>query len=233
MSQLPWLDDNTPFPSPEIALTEPNGLLAASYELSPERILQAYKLGIFPWYSEDQPVLWWSPDPRCIIYPNQLHLSKSLKKHIRKTQAKITFDQAFDKVIRHCARLDSEEGTWITEEMEEAYIQLHEMGHAHSVEVWREGILIGGLYGLALGGCFFGESMFSLETNASKIAFSALCKQLEKWDYQFIDCQVENPHLLTLGASTIKRSLFLEQLAQALQAPRPNHEWIFDDELLQ
>ena len=233
MSQLPWLDDNTPFPSPEKALTEPNGLLAASYELSPKRILHAYKLGIFPWYSEDQPVLWWSPDPRCIIYPNQLHLSKSLKKHIRKTQAKITFDQAFDKVIRHCARLDSEEGTWITEEMEEAYIQLHEMGHAHSVEVWREGILIGGLYGLALGGCFFGESMFSLETNASKIAFSALCKQLEKWDYQLIDCQVENPHLLTLGASTIKRSLFLEQLAQALQAPRPSHEWIFDDELLQ
>lgn len=233
MSQLPWLDDNTSFPSPEIALTEPNGLLAASYELSPERILQAYKSGIFPWYSEDQPVLWWSPDPRCIIYPDQLHLSKSLKKHIRKTQAKITFDQAFNKVIRHCARLESEEGTWITEEMEEAYIQLHEMGHAHSVEVWREGILIGGLYGLALGGCFFGESMFSLETNASKIAFSALCKQLSKWEYQLIDCQVENPHLLTLGASTIERPLFLKKLEQALKVPRQDLEWIFDDELLQ
>tara|TARA_R110001599_G_scaffold8097_3_gene38811 strand:+ start:3170 stop:3871 length:702 start_codon:yes stop_codon:yes gene_type:complete len=233
MSQLPWLDDNTSFPSPEIALTEPNGLLAASYELSPERILQAYKSGIFPWYSEDQPVLWWSPDPRCIIYPDQLHLSKSLKKHIRKTQAKITFDQAFNKVIRHCARLESEEGTWITEEMEEAYIQLHEMGHAHSVEVWREGILIGGLYGLALGGCFFGESMFSLETNASKIAFSALCKQLSKWEYQLIDCQVENPHLLTLGASTIERPLFLKKLEQALKVPQQDLEWIFDDELLQ
>tara|TARA_R110002167_G_scaffold224786_2_gene430198 strand:+ start:853 stop:1554 length:702 start_codon:yes stop_codon:yes gene_type:complete len=233
MSQLPWLEGNSPFPNPNTALTEPDGLLAASYELSPERILQAYKQGIFPWYSEGQPVLWWSPNPRCIIYPNKLHLSKSLKKHIRKTRTNITFDQAFDKVIRHCARLDSDEGTWITEEMEEAYIQLHEMGHAHSVEVWREEILIGGLYGLALGECFFGESMFSLETNASKIAFSALCKQLDKWGYQLIDCQVENPHLLTLGASTIERPLFLKQLDLALKAPHHHHKWIFDNELLQ
>tara|TARA_R110001592_G_scaffold125109_2_gene334380 strand:+ start:15268 stop:15969 length:702 start_codon:yes stop_codon:yes gene_type:complete len=233
MSQLPWLEGNTPFPAPETALIEPNGLLAASYDLSPERILQAYKSGIFPWYSEDQPVLWWSPNPRCIIQPNELHLSKSLKKHIRKSNPTFTFDQAFEKVIHHCARLDSEIGTWITEEMEEAYIQLHELGHAHSVEVWRENKLIGGLYGLALGSCFFGESMFSLETNASKIAFSVLCLQLQKWGYQLIDCQVENPHLLTLGATTIKRSIFLEKLDNALKAPGLNHEWIFDIEQLQ
>lgn len=233
MSQLPWLDDDSPFPDPGTALTDPNGLLAASYELSPERILKAYKTGIFPWYSEDQPVLWWSPNPRCIIYPNNVHLSKSLKKHIRKTDVNITFDQAFDSVIRHCARLDSDEGTWITEEMEEAYTQLHQMGYAHSVEVWREGALIGGLYGLSLGSCFFGESMFSLETNGSKIAFAALCKQLSKWGYQLIDCQVENPHLLRLGATTIERSLFLKELKQALNLPQQHQEWIFDRELLQ
>tara|TARA_R110001592_G_scaffold291131_1_gene560373 strand:- start:7351 stop:8052 length:702 start_codon:yes stop_codon:yes gene_type:complete len=233
MSQLPWLEDHTPFPDPETALAEPNGLLAASYDLSPERILQAYRSGIFPWYSEGQPVLWWSPNPRCMIYPNELHFSKSLKKHIRKTRPKLTFDTAFEQVIHHCARLDSEEGTWITEEMEEAYTQLHKLGHAHSVEVWREDTLIGGLYGLALGRCFFGESMFSLETNASKIAFSGLCQQLQKWDYQLIDCQVENPHLLTLGAITIERSIFLENLDQALKAEEINHKWIFDIEPLQ
>jgi leucyl/phenylalanyl-tRNA--protein transferase len=233
MSQLPWLEDNAPFPDPNTALTEPNGLLAASHELSPERILQAYKQGIFPWYSEGQPVLWWSPNPRCIIYPEKLHLSKSLKKHIRKSQVRITFDQSFEQVIRHCARLDSEEGTWITEEMEASYIQLHRMGYAHSVEVWREDILIGGLYGLALGQCFFGESMFSRETNASKIAFSALCKQLEKWDFPLIDCQVENPHLFSLGATNLERSLFLKKLDQAVKTAPQQHKWIFDNELLQ
>ncbi len=233
MSQLPWLEDNSPFPDPDTALTEPNGLLAASYDLSPEQILQAYKNGIFPWYSEDQPVLWWSPNPRCVIFPHELHLSKSLKKHIRKTNPHFTFDQAFEQVIHHCARLDSEQGTWITEEMEDAYIQLHKLGYAHSVEVWREDKLIGGLYGLALGRCFFGESMFSLETNASKIAFSALCQQLQKWGYQLIDCQVENPHLLTLGATTIERTHFLKNLDKALNAPEMNHLWIFDIDQLQ
>ncbi|MFT6028883.1 MAG: leucyl/phenylalanyl-tRNA--protein transferase [Oleiphilaceae bacterium] len=232
MSQLPWIEGNIPLPDPETALTEPNGLLAASYDLSPELILSAYKKGIFPWYSEDQPVLWWSPDPRCIIHPNELHLSKSLKKHIRKTNLNFTFDHAFEQVIHHCARLDSESGTWITAEMEEAYIELHKLGYAHSVEVWREDELIGGLYGLSLGRCFFGESMFSLETNASKIAFSALCQQLNKWGFKLIDCQVENPHLLTLGASTIKRSIFLEKLNNALKAPQINHKWIFDIEQL-
>lgn len=232
MAQLSWLEPHTPFPHPDSALKDPDGLLAASGDLSPERILTAYQSGIFPWYSEDQPVLWWSPNPRCIIHPNELHLSKSLKKHIRKIQPRISFDKAFEKVIRHCARLDSDCGTWITEEMEEAYIQLHHMGIAHSVEVWRDNQLIGGLYGLSIGAIFFGESMFSLETNASKIAFSALCLQLARWNYELIDCQVENPHLLTLGASTIPRKLFLRKLKHAIKGKPKQAQWIFDDSLL-
>ena len=233
MSELPWLEENSAFPHPNTALKEPNGLLAASSGLNPKWILNAYQTGIFPWYSEDQPVLWWSPNPRCIIYPEDLHFSNSLKKHIRKIKPKVTFDSVFEQVIRHCARLDSDEGTWITEEMEEAYIALHKMGHAHSVEIWREDLLIGGLYGLAIGKCFFGESMFSLESNASKIAFSVLCKQLKQWGYELIDCQVKNPHLISLGASTIDRSQFLEKLTISINAAQPKHEWIFDDKLLQ
>lgn len=232
MSQLPWLEPSSPFPAPETALTEPNGLLAASDDLDPNQILLAYQNGIFPWYSEDQPVLWWTPNPRCVIYPKDVHIAKSLKKHIRKTQPKITFDEDFKQVIRHCARLDSEEGTWITEDMEYAYTQLHENGHAHSVEVWQNNELVGGLYGIAMGNCFFGESMFSLSPNASKIAFIALCQQLEAWNYQIIDCQVDNPHLRTLGAITIERSLFLKQLKTALSSPHLDHDWCFDLSLL-
>lgn len=228
MSQLTWLEPDSPFPHPSSALSEPNGLLAASSELQTEQILLAYQSGIFPWYSDDQPVLWWSPNPRCIIYPKDVHISKSLKKHIRKEQPTLTFDHCFEKVIHHCARLDSEEGTWITEEMEEAYIQLHDEGHAHSVEVWQDGQLTGGLYGIAMGNCFFGESMFSLSPNASKVAFASLCQQLDKWGYQIIDCQVDNPHLRSLGAITIKRETFLKQLSEALNSPHLDHEWIFD-----
>mgnify|MGYP003631748142 FL=1 len=226
MSQLLWLDSTTPFPDPKTA--DPNGLLAASYDLEPDKILEAYQSGIFPWYSDDQPVLWWSPNPRCIIYPKDLHFSKSLKKHIRKKQPTVTFDKAFRQVIQHCARLDSEEGTWITEEMEAAYTQLHHSGHAHSVEVWQDKILVGGLYGIAMGRCFFGESMFSLETNASKVAFIALCQQLHTWGYQLIDCQVDNPHLRSLGAITVERDLFLNQLKEALSFPPLNDKWNFD-----
>lgn len=232
MSQLPWLDFNSEFPDPSTALVEPDGLLAASYDLSSDTILRAYRSGIFPWYSEDQPVLWWSPNPRCVLYPNDVHLSKSLKKHIRQNPPTITFDNAFTDVIHHCARLDSEEGTWITEEMEEAYIKLHHAGYAHSLEVWRGETLIGGLYGIAMGHCFFGESMFSLETNASKVAFFALSQQLKKWGYTLIDCQVDNPHLRTLGAITISRELFLKQLKSALSSPSPNDTWHFDIEQL-
>lgn len=226
---LPWLEDTLDFPDPSSALDDPNGLLAAGGDLSAERLVSAYKQGIFPWYSDDQPILWWSPNPRCVVLPNQAHISRSLKKHIRKHGSTVTFDTKFDEVIRHCARLDSTEGTWITAEMEDAYIELNARGIAHSVEAWENNQLIGGLYGLAIGRCFFGESMFSLGTNGSKIAFAALSQQLFKWGYQIIDCQVENPHLFTLGAETIPRDQFLSILKQEVNTAPADHSWKFTD----
>lgn len=228
MSQLPWLDQTLNFPSPNLALEEPDGLLAAGGDLSVERIVAAYRAGIFPWFSDDQPILWWSPNPRCVIKPDQAHISKSLRKHIRKSGLTLSFDTQFESVIHHCARLDSDEGTWITPEMEEAYIQLHHEGIAHSVEVWDGDELIGGLYGLAIGRCFFGESMFSLKPNSSKVAFASLCKQLNSWNYAIIDCQVENPHLLSLGASTLDRNEFLTILSKNIDLPPTAHVWKFD-----
>jgi leucyl/phenylalanyl-tRNA--protein transferase len=230
MTTLTWLDSSSPFPDPSSALTDPNGLLAAGGNLSSERILSAYRQGIFPWYSDGQPVLWWSPNPRCIIVPRKVHCAKSLQKHIRKTRPRITFDKAFEQVIRHCARLDTDQGTWITAEMEAAYIKLHHSGEAHSVEVWQDNELVGGLYGLAIGNIFFGESMFSLRTNASKIAFVSLCRQLDRWDYALIDCQVENPHLLSLGAQCIDRKQFLQRLSIGIDHPKTSHKWEFDSE---
>lgn len=227
MSQIPWLDHTLKFPSTSTALTDPDGLLAAGGDLSPDRLLQAYSQGIFPWYSEGQPILWWSPDPRCVIFPHEVHISRSLKKFIRQTKPTLTFDQAFAEVIHHCARLDTDEGTWITNEMEEAYIELHQLGFAHSVEVWDEKELIGGLYGIAIGRCFFGESMFSLRPNASKIAFTSLCKQLKEWNYAIIDCQVENPHLLTLGAHCIDRKDFLSILNKNKNLSPEHTHWQF------
>lgn len=227
MSNLPWLDADEDFPPVEQALSDPDGLLAAGADLSPERLIDAYSQGIFPWFSEDQPILWWSPDPRCVIFPSEVHISKSLKKHIRQQKPILSFNKAFPEVIRHCARWESEDGTWITEEMEEAYYHLHQLGIAHSVEVWQDEELIGGLYGLALGRCFFGESMFSLKSNASKVAFAGLCRQLDEWGYAVIDCQVKNPHLLSLGAKCIDRSDFLSILRNNVGI-RPNHrEWAF------
>ena len=228
MSQLPWLDHTLNFPSPDNALKDPDGLLAAGGDLSIERIVAAYRAGIFPWFSDDQPILWWSPNPRCIIHPNQAYTSKSLRKHIRKSDLSLSFDTQFETVIRHCARLNSEEGTWITPEMEEAYVQLHNAGIAHSVEVCENGELIGGLYGLAIGRCFFGESMFSLKPNSSKVAFTSLCKQLNIWGYAIVDCQVENPHLLSLGASTLDRREFLSILNNNIDLKPHDHLWKFD-----
>jgi len=231
MSPIAWLELDDDFPPASDALSEPNGLLAAGADLSAERLIHAYKSGIFPWYSDDQPILWWSPNPRCVVFPEHIHVSKSLKKHIRKHRPQLTFNQAFDQVIHYCSRPTTEEGTWITDEMMAAYTQLHHMGVAHSVEVWQNDNLIGGLYGLAIGKCFFGESMFSLASNASKVALTGLTKQLKQWGYKLIDCQVESPHLLSMGANCIPRHEFLAILERYVNQPC-QHPWQFETTLL-
>lgn len=231
MTALPWLEPSSQFPPIHTALDEPNGLLAAGGDLSPEMLLRAYRHGIFPWYSDGQPILWWSPDPRCVIHRDHLHISRSLRKHQRRHAWQVTFDQCFEEVVKACAQRGPEEGTWITPEMHSAYCALHRLGHAHSIEVWDAGRLVGGLYGIAIQSCFFGESMFSRASNASKIAFWALCEQLHRWHYQLIDCQIENPHLMRLGAQTLPREEFSTLLQAGLNA-RPHHtEWKFDPDL--
>ncbi|SFR48471.1 leucyl/phenylalanyl-tRNA--protein transferase [Marinobacter daqiaonensis] len=229
MSALPWLDpDYLWFPPAEEALEEPDGLLALGGDLAPERLLHAYRNGIFPWFSDEQPILWWSPDPRCVIFPGQVHVSRSLRRTLNQKLFTITLDQAFRRVIHLCGSTRVE-GTWITNEMEQAYVELHRQGHAHSVEAWNNrGELVGGLYGLALGRCFFAESMFSLETNASKVILVHLSSQLARWNYRVIDCQVESRHLLRMGARTIPRSDFLTILRDNVdQSPKP-HLWQLD-----
>ncbi len=209
-------DEVTPFPDIGLALKDPDGLLAVGGKLSTKRLLNAYRQGIFPWYSDDQPVLWWSPNPRLVLFPDKLHISRSLAKLIRRQVFDISFDQAFDRVIEACAasRRD-QEGTWITAEMKTAYQALHQQGVAHSVEAWQNGELVGGLYGLGIGRAFFGESMFTRVSNASKVAFAALVRRLRRHQYQLIDCQVTTGHLLSLGAEEIPRARFAELLHQA------------------
>ena len=210
----------TPFPDPATAETDPDGLLAVGGDLSPERLLNAYRQGVFPWYSEGQPLLWWSPDPRMVLFPPRLHLSRSLRKLLRQGRFHITFDQAFSSVVEACAApRDGDGGTWITGEMKQAYIDLHRLGHAHSVEAWQEGELVGGLYGIQLGAIFFGESMFSRVSNASKVAFVHLVRTLERLGCPLIDCQVYTTHLESLGACPIPRARFLELLAEQVQRP--------------
>jgi leucyl/phenylalanyl-tRNA--protein transferase len=201
------------FPDPTLAETEPDGLLAVGGDLSPDRIVQAYRQGVFPWYSEDQPILWWSPDPRMVLFPDRLHISRSLGKEMRRNRFQITVDRAFSQVIEACAHpRGDEQGTWLLPEMIAAYRQLHELGVAHSVEVWQEGKLAGGLYGNALGGVFFGESMFTRVANASKVAFVRLVQGLTRQGFQLIDCQVFTTHLQSLGAELIPREEFLSLL---------------------
>lgn len=224
MTQLPWLDPNKlAFPHTSTALQSPNGLLAAGGQLSPEWLIHAYTRGIFPWFSEGEPILWWSPSPRTVIYPDQLHISKSLAKAIRKTSFKVTFNTAFTLVVEACAQdrpNQPDAGTWITEDIIEAYSALHERGHAHSVEVWDEDELVGGIYGIALGRVFFGESMFSIRNNSSKIALFHLVEQLKEWHYIAIDCQVHNNHLESLGAVEIPRIEFESIIEQhVINAP--------------
>lgn len=203
------LTDDLSFPHPSLA--NEDGLLAVYGDLSTERLLLAYCNGIFPWYSEDEPILWWSPDPRFVLYPKDIKISHSMKKVLKKATYKITFNTSFRDVMTNCADSRKETtGTWITEEMIEAYCKLHELGFAHSVEAWYEDRLVGGLYGLSIGKCFFGESMFSTMSNASKAAFITLCKILDENNYLIIDCQVHTDHLESLGAIDMSREEFLK-----------------------
>ena len=221
------LSDDLIFPSPKLAARE--GLLAVGGDLSRERLLLAYRMGIFPWYSENEPIMWWSPDPRLILYPDQLKISKSLKKVINRGDFTLTMDQAFKDVITACAhsRTEINEGTWIVDEMIAAYCKLHESGLAHSVEAWRDGQLAGGLYGVSIGRCFFGESMFTRISNASKVAFVGLVNHLQMQNFDLIDCQVTTSHLLSFGAREIPRLRFLDELANALKAPTLKGRWSF------
>jgi leucyl/phenylalanyl-tRNA--protein transferase len=222
------LVDEPIFPPPEYA--DPSGLLAVGGDLSNERLLEAYRLGIFPWYSEDQPILWWSPDPRLVLDLKDFKISRSLRKTLKKEVFQITFDHAFEEVIRSCASVprEAQNGTWITDEMEKAYIKLHGLGYAHSVESWFGGKLAGGLYGVSLGKCFFGESMFHLKTDASKVALATLVETLKSWDFHFIDSQMTTEHMLSLGAKELPRRIFLKRLQLALRYPTRRWRWRAD-----
>jgi leucyl/phenylalanyl-tRNA--protein transferase len=206
------------FPPPWLA--EPDGLLAVGGDLSQSRLLLAYRNGIFPWYEEGQPILWWSPNPRLVLFPREMHVSRRLARTVRGGAFSVTFDTAFSQVIRKCGdfRGPGRNGTWITSDMRAAYTALHRAGYAHSVETWREGVLVGGLYGVSLGGCFFGESMFSEVSDASKVALAALSARLDAEGFTLIDCQMHTPHLERLGAREITRKAFLELLSQGLAA---------------
>lgn len=218
---LTWLKrDALTFPPLTKAMREPNGLLAAGGDLSAGRLVQAYRHGCFPWFSEGQPILWWSPDPRTVLFPEELHVSRSLAKLLRQQRYQVSFDRDFEAVIQACAapRRDAD-GTWITDDMQNAYTELHNRGHAHSVEVWDNGELVGGLYGLAMGQLFFGESMFSRADNASKFGFVTLVKQLQAWGFVLIDCQMATRHLESLGARSIPRQQFADYLRDHLDQP--------------
>ncbi|MDH5472349.1 MAG: leucyl/phenylalanyl-tRNA--protein transferase [Gammaproteobacteria bacterium] len=212
MIHLQWLDRNpeAPFPSLDKALTEPNGLLAAGGDLSVTRLLNAYRHGIFPWYNEGEPILWWSPDPRCILFPEKIKISRSLKKTIKKKNFTVKLDTAFTDVIHACAGPRKHQpGTWITNDIYDAYYALHQLGYAHSIECWQNNELVGGLYGIAIGQIFFGESMFSKVPDASKIALVYLCQYLTEHHFKIIDSQVHTHHLESMGAEMVPRDLFI------------------------
>jgi leucyl/phenylalanyl-tRNA--protein transferase len=222
------LVDEPIFPPPDYA--DPSGLLAVGGDLSKERLLEAYRLGIFPWYSDDQPILWWSPDPRLVLDLKDFKISRSLSKTLKKGVFQVTFDRAFEEVIQACAVVQraAQNGTWITEEMREAYINLHGLGYAHSVESWFGGKLAGGLYGVSLGKSFFGESMFHLKTDASKVALATLVEKLKSWDFHFIDSQMTTEHMVRLGAKELPRRIFLKRLQSALRHPTRRGRWRID-----
>jgi leucyl/phenylalanyl-tRNA--protein transferase len=223
---IPWIDPTQPFPPLSRALREPNGLLAAGADLSVERLLDAYRHGIFPWYSEGEPILWWSPDPRMVLAPGDVRISRSLSRTLRKGRFRVTADRAFEAVIESCsAPRAGQQGTWITAEMKAAYIRLHRSGHAHSVEAWDGDELAGGLYGVAIGRAFFGESMFARVSDASKVALVALARQLQAWQFGLIDCQMRTAHLASLGATEVPRVEFAWRLAKLVDYPSITGPW--------
>jgi leucyl/phenylalanyl-tRNA--protein transferase len=221
------LSNTIEFPPPHLASKD--GLLAVGGDLSQKRLLLAYRMGIFPWFSNNEPILWWSPDPRFVLFPHEIKISKTLKKIIKKDMFSVTMDLAFNEVIKQCAqvRLQKNQGTWIVKDMIDAYCNLHESGFAHSVEVWLQGDLAGGLYGVSLGRCFFGESMFTLVSNASNVGLVKLVEHLKELSFDMIDCQVTTGHLIRFGAREIPRTLFLKQLEKSLTAPTLKGKWRF------
>lgn len=226
-----WLDPYPVlFPPTSLALTNPDGLLAVGGDLTPEWLLNAYHNGIFPWFNDDDPILWWSPNPRSVLFIDNLIVRRSLVKIIRKQTFQITLDTAFAKVMENCSKITraGQNGTWIMPDMIKAYTELHEKGHAHSVEVWQNNELVGGLYGVSLGKMFYGESMFAKVPDASKVGFVALCQQLKAWGFAMIDSQVETPHLKSLGTQLITRELFESILHRDTQKQFPVQKWQFD-----
>ena len=234
---LTWLaaSPNSPFPSLDQSLDD--GLLAVGGDLSSQRLLNAYRNGIFPWFNEHDPILWWAPDPRMVLFTDQIKRSKSLKKTLRNTELSITMDRAFAEVMAACsaprknANGDTESGTWIHPEMIEAYTDLHQQGIAHSIECWQNGELVGGLYGIAIGHVFFGESMFSTVRDSSKIALVTLCRQLERWGFPLIDCQIYSEHLASMGAIEIDRKQFVSYLDRFCPQSQLNTHWLLDSNL--
>ncbi len=226
---IPWLRGEPAFPPLAAALTEPNGLLAAGGELGPAWLLAAYRRGIFPWFGEGEPILWWSPDPRLILVPDEIRIHRSLRRTLRRRPFELRLDTDFAGVMAACAAPREPGGTtWILPAMRRAYGRMHELGYAHSVECWREGRLVGGLYGMALGRVFFGESMFSLETDASKVALAHLARLLHDWGFRLIDCQMTTPHLVSMGAREIPRVLFAGAVARWSGEGRAPGRWPAD-----
>jgi len=228
---IPWLNARDAFPPLTKALAEPNGLLAAGGDLSTDRLIDAYRHGIFPWFSDGEPVLWWSPDPRMVLVPAEFKISRSLRKRLKQDGHEVRVDSSFERVMRACAApRDGQAGTWITDDMIAAYVEMHRHGLAHSVETWIGGELMGGLYGVSLGRMFYGESMFTRATDASKIALAHLASQLHRWEFGLIDCQMATGHLASLGARAISRAAFVRRLVELVNL-EPPRTWRFDNDL--
>ena len=217
------------FPPPDYA--DPSGLIAVGGDLSSERLLEAYRVGIFPWYSDDQPILWWSPDPRFVLELDEFNISRSLRKTLQRKIFQVTFDRVFEEVIAACsaAPREGQRGTWITPEMRDAYLDLHGLGYAHSVETWFGGKVVGGLYGVSLGKAFFGESMFHYKSDASKVALATLVEKLKNWGFHFIDSQMTTEHMMNLGAKEVPRRIFLKRLQSALRHATKRGKWHIED----